>query len=471
MSTRPVLFALLLALLFAGSALAQPADPQPATDLPDEEDIGAALDAGDGPATVEAPTPAGQISLDDVRKFTAVLSLVKQAYVEPVDDHALMQAAIKGMLVGLDPHSEYLEANALNQLTEDTSGSYEGLGIEVTTAEGALRVIAPIDDTPAARAGIKPGDTILRIDSVPVQADNLSDAVDMLRGPPGSEVTLSILRTGASLPQDVKLKRETIRVASVRGRLLEPGYAYLRVSQFQSETGSDLRKRIARLQKDNGKPLAGAVLDLRSNPGGLLTSAVEVSDLLLDAGTIVTTKGRIREADMAFQATPGDALGGAPLVVLIDNGSASAAEIVAGALKDNHRGLLMGRRSFGKGSVQTVLTLDETHALKLTTARYYTPSGTSIQASGIKPDIELADLALSANETDDFGQISERDLRNHLKGDGETGAGAAATVLPTVRSGAPSDYALSEALNALKAMALQRRPSAPATPEAAKAAG
>ena len=265
---------------------------------------------------------------------------------------------------------------------------------------------------------------------------------------------------GANLPQDVKLKRETIRVASVRGRMLEPGYAYLRISQFQSETGSDLRKRIARLQKDNGKPLAGAVLDLRSNPGGLLSSAVEVSDLLLDAGTIVTTKGRIREADMAFQATPGDALEGAPLVVLIDNGSASAAEIVAGALKDNHRALLMGRRSFGKGSVQTVLTLDETHALKLTTARYYTPSGISIQASGIKPDIELADLALSANESDPFSGISERDLRNHLKGDSEVESDGAAAGTAPARRGAPSDYALSEALNVLKAMALQRRPVA-----------
>ena len=460
MSFRPVSIPLLLALLLAGGALAQPATPQPAPDLPDEEEVGAALDEADAAETAPAPAPAGQIDLDDVRKFTAVLSLIKQAYVEPVDDHVLMQAAIKGMLVGLDPHSEYLEASALDQLTEDTSGSYEGLGLEVTTADGALRVIAPIDDTPAARAGIKPGDTILRIDNVPVQADNLSDAVDMLRGPPGSEVTLSILRLGANVPQDVKLKRETIRVASVRGRMLEPGYAYLRVSQFQSETGSDLRKRIARLQKDNGKPLAGAVLDLRSNPGGLLSSAVEVSDLLLDAGTIVTTKGRIREADMAFQATPGDALEGAPLVVLIDNGSASAAEIVAGALKDNHRALLMGRRSFGKGSVQTVLTLDETHALKLTTARYYTPSGISIQASGIKPDIELADLALSANESDPFSGISERDLRNHLKGDSETEQATDASSAPSVRRGAPSDYALSEALNVLKAMALQRRPVA-----------
>ena len=330
----------------------------------------------------------------------------------------------------------------------------------MTTVDGALRVIAPIDDTPAARAGIKPGDTILRIDNVPVLAENLNDAVEMLRGAIGSEVVLSILREGSSLPQEVRLKRETIRVASVRGRLLEPGYAYLRISQFQSETGSDLRKRVARLQKDNGRPLLGAILDLRSNPGGLLSSAVEVSDLLLDSGKIVTTKGRIREADMAFQATPGDALDGVPVVVLIDNGSASAAEIVAGALKDNHRALLMGRRSFGKGSVQTVLTLDETHALKLTTARYYTPSGVSIRASGMQPAIELADLALSARESDDLSRIRERDLRNHLRGDSEHAPDPTASVSPS--RDAPSDYALSEALNVLKAMALQRRPATPA---------
>ncbi|MGB0133997.1 S41 family peptidase [Dokdonella sp.] len=453
------LLTLVSALMFC--AVVHAADPAPAGEMPDDElhesMAGQDVDAG------EKPTPAGQISLDDVRKFTAVLSLVKQAYVEEVDDHALMQAAIKGLLVGLDPHSEYLEAGALSQLTEDTSGSYVGLGIEVTTVDGALRVIAPIDDTPAARAGIKSGDSILRIDNVPIQAENLNDAVDMLRGPPGTDVTLSILREGSNLPLDIKLKRETIRVASVRGRMLEPGYAYLRISQFQAETGTDLRKRVARLRKDNGKPLSGAILDLRSNPGGLLTSAVEVSDLFLDAGGIVTTKGRIREAEMAFRATPGDALEGVPLVVLIDNGSASAAEIVAGALKDNHRALLMGRRSFGKGSVQTVLTLDDEHALKLTTARYYTPSGVSIQASGIQPDIVLADLALSENEGQALAGISERDLRNHLKGDDDPENEVAPVVLTPVRSGAPSDYALSEALNALKAMALQRRQAPAAT--------
>ena len=456
-------------ILIAFVALCAPvwaADPPVAADPVDDTD--SAIDVQDAvppqPA-VAGPKLGTEINLDDVRRFTAVMSLIKQAYVEPVDDHQLMLGAIKGMLVGLDPHSEYLEADELDQLNEDTSGSYAGLGLEVTTVDGFLRVIAPIDETPAERAGIKAGDTILRIDNVPVQADNIGDAVDMLRGAAGSDVTLSILREGSREPQEFKLKREIIRVASVRGRLLEPGYAYLRVAQFQAETGSDLRKRIAYLQKENGKPLLGAVLDLRSNPGGLLNAAVEVSDLLLDAGGIVTTRGRIREAEMAFRATPGDALEGASLVVLIDRGTASAAEIVAGALKDNHRALLMGRRSFGKGSVQTVLNLDDRHALKLTTARYYTPSGVSIQAAGIQPDIELADLALSENEADAFGRISERDLRNHLKGDAET-AGGKPNAEAGSKSSAPADYALNEALNALKAMALQQRRSAPPTPAA-----
>ncbi len=448
----PWLAALALALPLSA---AEPPLPEPPPEPPtDAAAVDEATDAALAPA--QAGLAASTISLDDVRTFTAVLSLVKQAYVEEVDDHRLMQAAIGGLLSGLDPHSEYLEQGAMEQLSEETSGSYEGLGIEVTTVDGSLRVISPIDDTPAARAGIKPGDTILRIDRFVVQADNLDDAVDMLRGKPGSEVTLSILREGATAPQEFKLKRETIRVTSVRSRLLEPGYGYLRISQFQSETGRDLRKQIGRLQTENGKPLVGAVLDLRANPGGLLTAAVEVADSLLADGVIVTTRGRIKEAEMSFRATPGDTLDGAPLVVLIDNGSASAAEIVAGALKDNHRALLMGRRSFGKGSVQTVLALDESHAIKLTTARYYTPSGVSIQAAGIRPDIELADLSLTENVIDPYPVTSERDLSGHLKGEGE-GEAPATSTLPLVRSGAPRDYALSEALNALKAMALQRR--------------
>ena len=417
-----------------------------------------AADPPAAPAAVEAaapaaPAPAAKAGVDlaDIRTFTAVYSLVKQAYVDDVDDHRLMQAAIRGLLGGLDPHSEYLGKQQLEDLGEDTSGSYAGLGIEVVQVDGTLRVIAPIDDSPAERAGIKAGDTIVRIDGKPVQSDDLEGAIAMLRGKPGSPITLSVLHEKQTAPVEIALKREIIRVASVRGRLLEPGYAYVRIGQFQAETGMQLRKRLERLVADNKGPLRGVVLDLRSNPGGLLTAAVEVGDEFLDNGVIVSTRGRVKESEMTFRATPGDLAGGAPMVVLIDNGTASAAEIVAGALKDNHRALLMGRRSFGKGSVQTVLPLDAEHAVKLTTARYYTPNGTSIQAAGIEPDIPLADLALSQRDSE-AASFGERDLRNHLKGANEND-GDDARAAPA-RS-APQDYALNEALNALKALALR----------------
>ncbi|NCT68835.1 MAG: S41 family peptidase [Rhodanobacteraceae bacterium] len=445
---------LLVPFLFALAALpALAADPPPAA-------AGADTAEGAGAPVAASATPAKDkdaVDLADVRAFTAVYSLVKQAYVDKVDDRRLMQAAIHGMLAGLDPHSEYLGKEQLEDLNEDTTGAYNGLGIEVMQVDGTLRVVAPIDDSPAERAGIRAGDTIVRINGKPVQSDDLDDAVAMLRGKPGSEITLNVLHEKQSVPVDITMKRDVIRVASVRARLLEPGYAYVRVSQFQADTGAQLRKRLERLQADNKAPLRGAVLDLRSNPGGLLTSAVEISDAFLDSGVIVTTRGRLKEADLSFRATPGDLLNGAPLVVLIDNGTASAAEIVAGALKDNHRALLMGRRSFGKGSVQTVLPLDADHAVKLTTARYYTPSGTSIQAAGIQPDIALADLALAPRENEPTPIVGERDLRNHLKG---TDEGAAADVAPgSADRGVQQDYALNEALNALKALALRSKPA------------
>ena len=416
--------------------------------------------AADAVLAGKPAAPKEGVDLQDIRSFTAVYSLVKQAYVENVDDHRLMQAAIRGLLAGLDPHSEYLDRQQIEDLTEDTTGSYNGLGIEVVQMDGTLRVVAPIDDSPAERAGIKSGDTIVRIDGKSVQQDNLDGAVGSLRGKVGSEITLGVVHEGQTEPVEIKLKREVIRVASVRGRLLEPGYAYVRLSQFQADTGAQLHKRIDRLQKDNKAPLRGVILDMRSNPGGLLTSAVEVSDIFLNEGVIVTTKGRLKEADLSFRASPGDVLNGAPLVVLVDNGTASAAEIVAGALKDNHRALLMGRRTFGKGSVQTVLPLDADHAVKLTTARYYTPSGISIQAAGIQPDIVLADLALSQRVA--LPMVGERDLRNHLKGVDEDES-------PIQIRGADrdlqQDYALNEALNALKALALRNKAPVPAPVE------
>jgi len=414
-----------------------------------------------------APPPKPAVSLDDIRMFTSVFNLVKQAYVEPVDDKVLMQQAIHGLLSGLDPHSEYLDQRAMDQLTEDTSGAYDGLGLEVLATDGSLRVVAPIDDTPADRAGVKSGDVITRINDTAITSDNVNESVNLLRGKPGSAVSLSLLHEGASVPVDVTLKRETIRVASVRVKALDPGYVYIRIAQFQEETGAELRSKLEKVKSKMGGTIRGAVLDLRSNPGGLLTAAVEISDDFLDSGTIVTTKGRLKQADLSFSATPGDLLDGAPMVTLVDNGTASAAEIVAGALKDNHRTLIMGRRSFGKGSVQTVMPLDDTHAVKLTTARYYTPNGTSIQAAGIQPDIELADYKLTLRDQPPSLITGERDLPGHLKGEHEK---------DVRKDKAPAhdtidDYALSEAVNLLKGMALQGRPATGPQKQVAEKAG
>ena len=413
------------------------------------------------PAQAQNPSKP-TVSMDDIRAFTAVFNLVKQGYVEPVDDKALMQNAIRGLLAGLDPHSEYLDQREMEALSEDTSGSYEGLGLEVITANGNLRVVSPIDESPAERAGIKPGDIITRINDTAITSDNANQSVNLLRGKPGSKVTLSVLHEGASVPEDLVLAREKIRVASVRVRALDPGYVYIRIVQFQEDTGNELRKKLAKLAKKD-QAWRGAVLDLRTNPGGLLTSAVEISDDFLDSGTIVSTRGRIKQSELSFSATPGDLLDGAPMVVLVDNGTASAAEIVAGALKDNHRALVMGRRTFGKGSVQTVLPLDDAHAVKLTTARYFTPSGTSIQAAGIEPDIELADLKLSVRDAPPSLISGEKDLPNHLKGEHEKDH-----VAGTARERENlDDYALSEAMNLLKGLALRHVPETSAKNTAA----
>ena len=425
-----------------------------------------ALHADEAKPVAPAPVAAAakkSVNLDDIRAFAAVFGLVKQAYVDPVDDKTLMQSAIKGLLANLDPHSEYLDERAMNELNEDTSGSYNGLGLEVITVDGTLRVVAPIDDTPAERGGIKSGDLIVRIEGKAITAENVAEAVNLLRGKIGTSVTLGILHEGATVPVEIKLTREMIKVASVRARWVEPGYAYLRIAQFQEDTGNEVKRKLAKLRENTERSaLRGLVLDLRSNPGGLLTSAVEISDDFLDSGVIVTTKGRLKQSDLSFNATRGDLADGAPMVVLVDNGTASAAEIVAGALKDNHRALIMGRRTFGKGSVQTVLPLDETHAVKLTTARYYTPSGISIQAAGIRPDIELGDLKLVVRDAEPSLITGERDLPGHLKGENE-GANDKASARAST-----DDYALSEAVNVLKGLALQRKPAASAPSEQKK---
>lgn len=456
-------FSNLLCLLLAFVPMVVWADPPPSEPPHDAVKTPTAPESGETPV---APAPAAapklaSVSLDDIRAFTAVYSLVKQGYVEDVSDTRLLQAAIRGMLSGLDPHSDYLDRKQMETLTEETSGNYSGLGIEVFAVDGALRVISPIDDTPATRAGIKAGDTIVRIDGKPVQSDDLDGSIDRLRGKPGSEIVLGIVHEGTSTIVDLTLKREVIRIASVRGRVIEPAYAYLRIAGFQGETGGDLRTETMRLLKESGGHFNGLVLDLRSNPGGLVSAAVDVSDTFLESGVIVTTRGRLREADLSFSANPGDLAEHAPMVVLVDNGTASAAEIVAGALKDNHRAVIMGRRTFGKGSVQTILPIDADHAVKLTTARYFTPSGVSIQAQGIVPDIALSDYQLTRRDDSSVLRYSERDLRNHLKGtDEDAAAREPASVAGPAQN--QQDYALNEALNVLKGLALQRLQSAPA---------
>ncbi|MEY2168683.1 MULTISPECIES: S41 family peptidase [unclassified Rhodanobacter] len=420
------------------------------------------------PTHVRANAPAkatdNQVDLEDIRRFSRVYDIVRQAYVEPVGNHALMKDAITGMLAGLDPHSEYLDKEGLAQLDEDTTGQYSGLGIEVLQQDGGLLIVTPIDDTPASRAGIKPGDSIVKIDGTLVDPQNVDDMFKKLRGKPGSKITLTILHKGSDNPVDMHLTRENIAITSVKVRQLEPGYDYIRITQFQSDTAADLERKLAALIAKDGAP-KGAVLDLRNNPGGLLTAAVSVSDDFLNSGTIVTTRGRLADANMSFSAHPGDLLDGAPLVVLVNHGTASAAEIVSGALKDNHRALLIGQRTFGKGVVQTVLPLDADHAVKITTARYYTPNGTSIQAEGIRPDIPLADLSVRKADVAPELISSEADLPNHLANENaKAGGNINADGSAAEGTLATSDYALAQALNVLKGMALGR--GAAATPAA-----
>ncbi|MFC4728391.1 S41 family peptidase [Coralloluteibacterium thermophilus] len=364
--------------------------------------------------------PESSVPLAEIQRYVAVFRAVKQAYVDPVGDRELMQGAIRGLLLDLDPHSAYLDSEESSALDEAASGAYDGVGVElVQQPDRTLRVIAPIDDTPAARAGVRAGDVITAIDGRPISADSVDGATTELRGPPGSRVRLTILREGEPGPIELTITRETIRIVSVRARSLEPGYGYVRISAFQADTGRELNRHLYTLNAEAGGMLRGLVIDLRSNPGGLLNAAVEAADAFLEEGVIVSTRGRLQIADSEFHATPGDLLEGAPIVVLIDAGSASAAEVLAGALRDHDRAVVMGSRSFGKGSVQTVLPLDNGDAIKLTTARYYTPSGRSIQAAGIAPDIALH----ADGDARSVGGIRESDLPNHLVGDEEVADG------------------------------------------------
>ena len=401
------------------------------------------------------------IPLEDLRAFSEIFGRIKNNYVEPVDDKELLQNAIRGMLSGLDPHSTYLDLEDFKQLREGTSGEFGGLGIEVTMEDGFVRVVSPIDDTPAAKAGLQAGDLIIRLGETPVKGLLLRDAVDIMRGKPGTDLELTIIREGADKPLKVSLTRAVIKVRSVRSRTLEPGYGYVRISTFQQRTGESLNEAIETLKKDNDGTLNGLVLDLRNNPGGLLNAAVEVSDSFITKGLIVYTDGRIPDSKQKFSAKPRDILKGAPLVVLVNGGSASASEIVAGALQDHHRAVILGSKTFGKGSVQTVMPLTDSTAVKMTTARYFTPSGRSIQAEGIVPDITIDRVKVTASENADFEPLREQDLSKHISnGNGKTDEEIAKEAAKEKADDAPlavTDYTLSEALNLLKGIHILNR--------------
>lgn len=360
----------------------------------------------------------GTLPLEQLKQFSEVYKRVKRDYVEEVDDKKLITDAIKGMLTGLDPHSDYLDEEAFTELRVGTSGEFGGLGIEVGMENGFVKVISPIDDTPAEKAGLKPGDLIIRLDDKQVKGLTLSEAVKIMRGKPGEPIELTVVREGENKPLKIKIVRAIIKVKSVKQRFLEPGYAYIRISSFQAKTSDGVKTALTKLKKENEGKLKGIVLDLRNNPGGVLSGAVGVSDLFLTKGKIVYTEGRVADAVMRYDASPEDLSEGAPMVVLVNQGSASASEIVAGALQDHKRALIVGNKTFGKGSVQTVLPLDEKTAVKLTTARYFTPSGRSIQAQGIEPDINIEPLELASNDDNDkadkFEALTEADLSGHL---------------------------------------------------------
>ena len=412
--------------------------------------------AGRDKADVASETEA--LPYEDLRTFTEIFGRIKRDYVEPVSDKKLLEDAVRGMLSGLDPHSAYLVAEEYQELKEGTTGQFGGLGIEVTMENGFIKVVSPIDDTPAQKAGIKTGDLIIKLDDKPVKGMSLTDSVKMMRGEPGSKIVLTVVREGEETPLKIMLTRDIIKVKSVKSKTLDKGYGYVRISSFQSGTGDSLKEALATLKKDNGGSLKGLVLDLRNNPGGVLNAAVEVSDAFLKSGLIVYTEGRIENSEMRFNAVPDDLIDGAPIVVLINAGSASASEIVAGALQDQKRAIIMGEKSFGKGSVQTILPTSNGAAVKLTTARYFTPSGRSIQAEGIEPDVVLARVKLESLDKTDFVSIKEADLTHHLQNDKATTKEKNEALKDDKEESLDlKDYALHEALNLLKGISIIKK--------------
>lgn len=389
-----------------------------------------------------------RLPLEELQLFAQVFEQIRASYVEEVDDRTLIENAIVGLLGELDPHSAFLKEDSYKDLQEHTSGEFGGIGIEVGMEDGFIKVISPIDNTPASRAGIESGDLIIKLDNHAVQGMNLEEALNMMRGEKGSALTLTIARENKTSPLIITVIRDIIKTASVRHKTLEEGFGYIRIAQFQDNTGREFRQSIRALKKDKN-PLKGMILDLRNNPGGLLPASVEVVDAMLDGGLVVYTEGRAPSANTRFSAQAGELLEDIPLVILINAGSASASEIVAGAIQDHRRGVIMGTSSFGKGSVQNVLPLNDGRAIKLTTARYFTPNGRSIQAEGIHPDIVVERAEIQRQDRQQSG-IKEADLSGHLS----QGATAATAGSPTKQEEKIKDYQLIEALNLLKGLAI-----------------
>jgi carboxyl-terminal processing protease len=393
------------------------------------------------------------IPLAQIRTFAEVFTRIKLNYVEPISDQQLLEYAIEGMLSGLDPHSAYYKGDRFDDLNEGTTGAFSGLGMEVIMEDGFVKVVAPIDDTPAAEAGIRTGDLIIRMDGKTVTGLSLSEATKGMRGEPGTKITITILRESKPDPFEVELSRAVVRLNSVKQNRLSDSIGYLRVTQFQTATAENFRKELKKFRESDG--FEGLILDLRNNPGGLLTSAISIADVFIDGGVIVSTKGRSVTNDQEYIATPSDFLNGKPLVVLINGGSASASEIVAGALQDHGRALVLGTDSFGKGSVQTVLNIDDKEAIKLTTARYYTPSGRSIQASGITPDV-IVEYREFKDREKSFKRIKENDLPGRLdSGDDEKENFEKPTKKQQeAKQFLARDYQLNEAFNLLNGLIL-----------------
>ncbi len=414
-------------------------------------------------AEEEATDESAELPLEELQTFTNVFGQIRSKYVEEIDDKTLLRNAIRGMLDGLDPHSVYLDNEAFENLQEHTTGEFGGLGLEVGMEDGFVRVIAPIDDTPADKAGILAGDLIIKLDERSVKGLSLPEAITLMRGPADSEIKLTIAREG-SPPFEVTLKRAIIEVKSVKSRTLEPGFGYLRISQFQNNSGGAAKRVLEKMLKKD-PDLKGLVLDLRNNPGGVLQAAVEITDLFIDSGLIVYTEGRVKEVGLRYNSETPDLTDGLPVVVLVNGGSASASEIVAGALQDHRRALIVGTETFGKGSVQSVLPLSKEHAIKLTTALYYTPDGRSIQAQGIIPDIEIKPAKITPLKQSVVG-VTEADLNHHLNNAKDGDDSSYSKRLKKQKSELSSkDNQLYEALNLLKGISLTNKK----TPKAAAA--